>query len=160
MRDLELAPPCRYSKVLPPIVLPSDFPDLRGTQHGRYASFAPERHALERQAERWRRHRIRNPASESLAGSTPALSSTASCERSEQRVRPLVSVAKLEKAPPYEGDNCRFESCRGYLTKDRRSWRAGLGCNPGAFTLSTFDSCIFHISPPKHKWLVQRSCKA
>ena len=37
--------------------------DLRGTQHGRYASFAPERHALERQAERWRRHRIRNPAS-------------------------------------------------------------------------------------------------
>ena len=60
--------------------------DLRGTQHGRYASFAPERHALERQAERWRRHRIRNPASESLAGSTPALSSTASCERSEQLV--------------------------------------------------------------------------
>ena len=160
MRDLELAPPCRYSKVLPPTVLPSDFhrPSRNSTwplrelrsrapcpgETSRKMATAPDS----------------KPASESLAGSTPALSSTASCERSEQLVRPLVSVAKLEKAPPYEGDNCRFESCRGYLTKDRRSWRAGLGCNPGAFTLSTFDSCIFHISPPKHKWLVQRSCKA
>ena len=30
---------------------------------------------------------------------------------------PLVSVAQLDRAPPYEGGDCRFESCRGYLWK-------------------------------------------